>query len=292
MSSKKDGLARVVLRWLGGILLAAALFAPTASKAQPVPTYQTVNGSLSWDALVNQLKSAGYPGPWDPQSAIAAYARASGGAVTLVTSGSAPAKIVVEIGGIGTDTTPGGPWTVVEPLLTGVGFRRYEYSTCADINSNVQQLVNYVQTLRPNKVVLVGHSMGGVLALTAVGTNQLSDLVQGVVIADAPVNGLSSDLVNFGESIGVVPSPCLAVEEMEDTAWHAASSANAARGMAAGVAVLDITNAYDNMVPLEAQQLPQTVNRQFDVSDGLLNHTAIFESSTALAVISQFIRSL
>jgi pimeloyl-ACP methyl ester carboxylesterase len=204
----------------------------------------------------------------------------------------APATIVVEIGGIGTETIPGGPWTVVEPLLGGFGFRRYQYSTCGDISSNVQQLVSYLQTLPPNKVVLVGHSMGGVLALTAVGTNQLTGLVQGVVIADAPVNGLSPDLVKFGESIGVVPSRCLALEEMEDAGWQASSSTNAAHAMSSGVALLDITNAYDNMVPLEAQQLPQSVNVQFDVSTGFLNHTAIFDSTAALAAISQFIHAL
>ncbi len=281
-----------VLRWVTGVLLGVALLAPAAAKAQTAPTYQTVNGPLSWDVLVNQLKVAGYAGPWDAPSTIAAYARASGGPVTLLDGGSAPATILVEIGGIGTDTTPGGPWTTLEPLLAGFGFRRYDYSTCGDINANVQQLVSYVQSLRPNKVVLVGHSMGGVLALAAVGTSDLSGVVQGVVIADAPVNGLSSDLVNFGESIGAVPSPCLALEEMENAGWQSSSSANAARAISDGVRVLDITNAYDNMVPLEAQRLPQSVNLQFDVSTGFLNHTAIFDSGAALAAISQFIRGL
>ena len=251
--------------------------------------YQTVNGPLSWDALVKQLTSVGYPGPWDPQSTVAAYARASGGPVTLISGGSVPATIMVEIGGIGTDTTPGGPWTAVEPFLDGFGFRRYQYSTCADISSNVQQLVSYVQTLRPNNVVLVGHSMGGVLALRAVGTNDLTGLVRAVVIADAPVNGLSSDLVKFGESVGVVPSPCLALEEMEDGSWPASSSADAAHAIAGGIRLLDVTNAYDNMVPLQAQQLPQSVNVEFDVSAGFLNHTAIFDSTAALAAMSQFI---
>lgn len=282
----------MVLRWIGYLLLAVALLTPRAATAQPAPTYQTVNGPLSWDALLNQLKAAGYAGPWDPQSAIAAYARASGGPVTLVTSGSAPGPIVVEIGGIGTDTSPGGPWPAVEPLLAGSGFRRYQYSTCSDISSNVQQLISYVQTLHSNKVVLVGHSMGGVLALTAVGTTDLVGLVQGVVIADAPVNGLSPDLVSLGESVGAVPSPCLALQQIEDAAWPASSSANAAHAISNGIRLLDITNAYDNMVPLEDQQLPQSVNVQFDVSAGLLNHTAIFDSTAALAAITQFIRSL
>jgi pimeloyl-ACP methyl ester carboxylesterase len=282
----------VVLRWLGSVLLVVALLAPTVSEAQPAPMYETPNGPLSGDALANQLQAVGYPGPWDPQSILAAYARASGGPVTLIAGGSAPATIVVEIGGIGTETNPGGPWITIESLLAGFGFRRYQYSTCADISSNVQQLVSYVQTLRPNKVVLLGHSMGGVLALTAVGTNDLSGVVHGVVIADAPVNGLSSDLVNFGESVGAVPSPCQALTEMEDAAWRAASSASAARAMSNGVRVLDITNAYDNIVPLQAQQLPQSVNLQFDVSTGVLNHTAIFDSTPALTAISQFIRTL
>ncbi len=96
----------------------------------------------------------------------------------------------VEIGGIGADTTPGGPRTVLEPYVgTTVSFRRYQYDTCAGIATNVHQLDTYLQTLRPARVVLAGHSLGGVLALSAIGNFDLTGLVQGVVVADSPVNG-------------------------------------------------------------------------------------------------------
>lgn len=200
-----------------------------------------------------------------------------------------PATIVVEIGGVGTDDAPGWPWNRVEHYLgDGVGFRPYQYATCSDIDANVRQLVSYVQSLAPARVVLAGHSMGGVLALSAVG--DLSDMVQAVVIVDAPLNGLNPKLVYFGESIGLVP-PCLALQQMEDPSWAQASAGAVRRALANGVKVLNVTNAYDNMVPLAAQQLPQQVNVRFDVTNGsgLINHTAVFGSTAALSAMAQFI---
>jgi len=203
-----------------------------------------------------------------------------------------PALMVVEIGGVGTDATPGAPWTLLEPYLSNaVTFRRFEYNTCGDVNANVQQLTTYVQSLRPAHLILVGHSLGGVLALSAVGNSDLSGQVQAVVVADAPVNGLDPDLVSFGQSLGVVPWPCLSLDQMQDASWSRSSRAAADHALSQGIRVLDISNAYDNLVPLEAQELPQDVNLRFDVRNGsgFVNHTAIFESAAALTAIAQFI---
>jgi pimeloyl-ACP methyl ester carboxylesterase len=197
---------------------------------------------------------------------------------------------IVEIGGIGTDATPGAPWSLLEPYLSGaVSFRRFQYDTCGDITANVHQLTTFVQAMRPSRVILAGHSLGGVLALSAAADSDLSGLVQAVVVADAPVNGLDPDLVSFGQSLGVVPYPCLALDQLEDT-----SSATAAqKALAQGIGLLDISNAYDNLVPITAQELPQDVNLRFDVRNGsgFVNHTAVFESVAALNAIAQFIRT-
>lgn len=201
----------------------------------------------------------------------------------------AAATIVVEIGGVGTDFTPGGPWTRIEQYLgDGIGVRRYQYAACEDINTNVKGLASYVEGLRPGRVVLAGHSLGGVVALGAI--DNLTDLVQGVVLVDAPVNGLSDRLVRFGESIGIVPS-CPALHQLQDPAWASFSSGVAERALANGIRLLNVNNAYDNMVPLAAQQLPQQVNVRFDVTSGtgLFNHTAVFGSSAALTTMAQFI---
>lgn len=285
-------------RWPALLACLLVLAFPSHAFAQQAangPLYQTVNGQLSFPALASQLLAAGFPGPWDPDSVTAAYARASGGAVTLLGGGALPPVVVVEIGGIGTDTTPGAPWSAVEPYLGGaIGFRRFQYATCGDISSNTQLLVKYLQSLRPSRVVLVGHSLGGVLALSAIGTSDLSGVVQGAVVVDAPVNGLDPQLVDFGESIGVVPSSCQALTQLEDPAWSTSSAAAEQRAASQNIKVLDVANAYDNLVPLAAQELPGQVNVRFDVTSGsgLVNHTAVFDSVAALTAIAQFIRAL
>lgn len=289
------------IRW-SALLAFSSLFVlafPSAAFAQTAngPLYQTANGQLSFPALASQLSAAGFPGPWDPDSVTAAYARTSGGAVTLLGGGTLPPVVVVEIGGIGTDATPGAPWSAIEPYLGGaIGVRRFQYATCGDISSNTQLLLNYVQTLRPSHVVLVGHSLGGVLALNAIGNSDLSgsSQVEGVVVVDSPVNGLDPQLVEFGASIGVVPSPCQALSQLEDPAWTASSAAAEQRAASQNIKLLDVANAYDNLVPLAAQELPGQVNVRFDVTSGsgLVNHTAVFDSVAALSAIAQFIRAL
>lgn len=207
---------------------------------------------------------------------------------------AAPPVTVVEIGGIGTDATPGVPWAVLEPYLSGaVDFRRFQYDTCGDISTNVHQLTTYLQSLRPSRVILAGHSLGGVLALSAAGGSELGDLVQAVVVVDAPVNGLDSDVVSFGQSLGVVPWPCLALDQLGDASWTASSQAAAQRALSQGIRLLDVSNAYDNLVPIDAQQLPQDVNLRFDVRNGsgFVNHTAVFDSALALTAIARFIRA-
>lgn len=201
-----------------------------------------------------------------------------------------PSVVVVEIGGVGTDATPGAPWNVLEPYLdASVEFRQFSYDTCGDIGANVQKLTAFVESLRPARVILAGHSMGGVLALGAVGKTDLS----GVIVVDAPVNGLDGDLVSFGQSLGIVPFPCLALDQMEDAAWSTTSRAATEQALAQGVGVLDISNGYDTLVPLVAQELPQDVNLRFNVryGSGFVNHTAVFHSTAAMAAIAQFIRA-
>ncbi len=208
---------------------------------------------------------------------------------------TAPRLVVVEIGGVGTNASPGWPWQAIEPYLApDYTFRQFAYNPCGDIADNADRLGDYLESLRPDRAVLLGHSMGGVVALTSLGAYQLSDVVAGVVLVSAPVNGLSAERVRIAESLGFVPSPCLGVEQMEDASWPDVSASSVDHALADGIAVLDITNAYDMMVPLSAQQLPQDVNVEFDVSGGqfLVNHTAAFADPSALAAIANFIRSL
>jgi pimeloyl-ACP methyl ester carboxylesterase len=138
--------------------------------------------------------------------------------------------------------------------------------------------------------------MGGVVALNAVARYPVSDVVRAVVAADSPFGGLSAIRVSLGEFFGPsVPASCPALEAMTNTAaWPPYSAGLASTLLGEGVGLLDISNGYDNVVPLRSQQLPQKVNIEFDVSDGtgLLNHSAIFGFCPALIAIANFLKSL
>jgi hypothetical protein len=70
-------------------LLALGLRTAFAQVSDPV--YQTVNGQQSLTTMIDQLRAAGYGGPWDQDAVVASYATTTGGAVTPVVP--APAEL-------------------------------------------------------------------------------------------------------------------------------------------------------------------------------------------------------
>ena len=69
------------MRWLVVLSVVGCLLTAGPALAQSAPptvaVYQTRNGPKTADQLAVELQAAGYPGPWDVQSMLAAYGRAS-----------------------------------------------------------------------------------------------------------------------------------------------------------------------------------------------------------------------
>jgi hypothetical protein len=94
---------RAVQRWLSPHLtllarVGAAVVFVASVGARPVladgtdPVYQTVNGQESLSSMTDQLRTAGYGGPWDQDSVVAAYAETTGGPVTPIVGQSTQAS--------------------------------------------------------------------------------------------------------------------------------------------------------------------------------------------------------
>lgn len=71
------------------------------------PTYQTKNGPKTPVQIANELKAAGYPGPWDIDSMVQAYGAASGAPVTPTGAVSTAADTARSVAGNQNGGQPG-----------------------------------------------------------------------------------------------------------------------------------------------------------------------------------------
>jgi pimeloyl-ACP methyl ester carboxylesterase len=234
---------------------------------------------------------------------------------TPMSNSAARRTIIVEIGGA--NSSPGG-WLALESTLrvegyTSADFYPFSYGgwsvaqgsstmilndytsaqTCGKIDDSIRVLAGMLRFLRDNQwaahVVLVGHSVGGIVALGVVSENpDLAGFVREVIPVDAPLGGLSSSRVGFNDFWN---GSCTAVDQLTAPGWATWSANGAAAIMAQGISIMDVVNGFDNAVPAAAQQLPQSVNYRFDVSagSGLINHNAVLSDPRALSAIAQFI---
>jgi pimeloyl-ACP methyl ester carboxylesterase len=203
------------------VTLMALLATPAA--AQEVMVCQTPNGARTSTQIADEVRAAGYGGPWDTASTAAAYGRASGGAVTCakpVSAGPRPLAVVF-IAGYGSDLA--NAEVVFSPLqaaLTArnpnVAFVHFSYTgttftgceatpspyrpadTAQDIEVSKQILRETLSALKAacgaDRIAIVGHSLGGLIALEALG-DQTVPGVSDLVTVDSPLGGVPLPII-------------------------------------------------------------------------------------------------
>ncbi|HLZ29992.1 MAG TPA: alpha/beta hydrolase [Chloroflexota bacterium] len=206
------------------ILALSAAAVPPAS-AQDAAVCQTPNGPRTSSQIADEVRTAGYTGPWDTASAAAAYARASGGPVTCprpAIPGPRPLAVVF-LAGYGSDLASAE--LVFEPLqaaltarnpnvafvpysYTGTGFTGCDASpspyrpsdTAQDIELSKRilhdTLIALKQTCDVDRIAVVGHSLGGLIALQALG-DQAVPGVTDLVTVDSPLGGVPLPLLRI-----------------------------------------------------------------------------------------------
>jgi pimeloyl-ACP methyl ester carboxylesterase len=211
-----------VRRGLGAILALVAIVTTPAS-AQEIVVCQTPNGARTTTQIADEVAAAGYGGPWDTTSTAAAYARASGGPVSCGQQANVVSRplAVVFVAGYGSDLASAN--LVFAPLQAALAARnpnivfvQYSYTatsfngctaapaayrpadTAQDIEVSKRILGETVAALKSacdvDRISLVGHSLGGLIALHA--------------LSEQPVPGLT-DLVTVDSPLGGVPLPLI-----------------------------------------------------------------------------------
>lgn len=302
--------------------VAVLLVVPAPASAQTPPDCQTPNGARSLSRMAGELLAVGYGGPWDPGSVISAYARTTGGAVMCEGQPTAaPAvvgdTIVVLVGGLDSSIDDA-KWTLlqsdVEAAAAGfvnANFWRFSYAapasdpaaavpyghadTCRSMGQSEARLASMIRTIRDrqlaSQVLVVGHSLGGVLAAdTVIDNADLVPFVRKVVAIDSPFGGINSLAdVWFG-------ADCAASNELRarrplapvrQGVYAAALGPLMQRGLSVGVLV----NPQDGAVGPDYQCLCKlAVNWYYDsVDTANLSHSAAFFDPPSMAQIAQFL---
>jgi pimeloyl-ACP methyl ester carboxylesterase len=209
----------------GHVLVALALVASLATPAwaQEVAICQTPNGQRTTTQIADEVRAAGYAGPWDTASTAAAYGRATGGPVSCArpaTAGPHPLAVVF-LAGYGSDLASAD--SVFSPLQAAlaarnpnVAFVQYSYTgtsfsgcdstpspyrpldTAQDIEVSKRILRDTLAALRGtcdvDRIAIVGHSLGGLVALQALGDQSVPG-VSDVVTVDSPLGGVPLPLI-------------------------------------------------------------------------------------------------
>jgi pimeloyl-ACP methyl ester carboxylesterase len=316
------------LRRIIPFLLALALLLPAAS-AFADTSYQTPNGPETISSMSEQLRAVGYGGPWDETSVIAAYARTTGGPVTLSASpqpsGPTPSSgrtMVVFVGGLASQIDSP-VWNQLQTQLkTANGYRdadfvRFSYDswspdsasksvvshpytieqTCAPTKNSEDQLASMLRYLHDNHladhVVLVGHSLGGVIAYDVAANHpELTPFIHSVVTVDSPLGGIGGLRASGADILYGPNNTCASADELynreaasdQTQQWLGQSaSALAARG----VKLVVVNNPNDGFVTQEEQQVPATAgNANLSLSVSLpntdSNHSAVLFDPTSV----------
>lgn len=210
------------------LLLALVLSLLPAHRASAAETFvcATHNGLRTANELEDQVRAAGYSGPWDRASVAVAYGRASGGAVTCEPPGGRVA--IVLVGGYGSDLA----FTIglFSPLRNALKDRNpdvlvvhYSYAgtafggcsatpspygpvdTAQDIEVSKALFRETLAALHAacdvERIAIVGHSLGGLIAFEAAAG--LSDLgISDVVTIDSPLGGVPEGVIQTCIGIG------------------------------------------------------------------------------------------
>lgn len=305
----------VVMRWwLAVSVLLGFVLAPGPVAAQAQPPCQTANGQKWIDAMVTELVSAGYGGPYDPASVISAYARTTGGAVTCAGYGGGaptiPTTELVGIGGLDSDAATIAARFGVLAQQLGANMQVFGYTqsglgaylpsaTCAPEAASRATLLRLLRNMRQqgvSHVVLAGHSLGGVLAFDAAAeaadlTAPPDPFIRGVITIDSPLGGITA-LARFVEVLQ--DGNCAVLQDLRDRSYRAnvwqpwlTNSANYLQNRGVNLAV--IANPEDMAVLFADQQINAPVNYTLDYVDSELNHSAILNSSDAMSAIAGWV---
>lgn len=172
-----------------------------------------------------------------------------------------------------------------------------ERGACQSIAPSAAQLADYLRRLRSSGqatgVVLVGHSMGGVVALdTATTFDDLSEpdtgFIKRVLTIDSPLGGLSTlQRALIAELwLGECPAADDSVARYVDYAWPSTLSARVERSLGRGVEVFAVANPDDLLLTTRSQQVPGVrVNVTLSATDDAFGHTALLNVPSALSTL-------
>jgi pimeloyl-ACP methyl ester carboxylesterase len=220
---------------------------------------------------------------------------------------------VVFVGGLGsTSTTTTRAFAPLAAALAGQGFTSTDVSifgyedadTCRPLASSAAHLAAYLRQLRDSgqasSVVLVGHSMGGVVALDA--ASQFDDLtspgrpfVQRVITVDSPLGGITrlQRSLLVGLWMGACPAANDAAQRFGDAAWPSTLSGRVGALLERGVKVFAVANPEDLLLGTWTQQVPSSpdsaVNVILSAQDESVNHLAVLTAPTTIAEIAQMV---
>ena len=242
--------------------------------------------------------------------------------------GSRPSTAVVFVGGLG--STPVTTRAVFGPLASALraegGFDAQELlafsydpgspaylasQTCQPLATSSEHLASFVRNLHQEQhieqVILVGHSMGGVIALDAAASllqdgddasggasdaEQATPIVRRVVTVDSPLGGLSN--LQRGLIADLWLGPCAAAADAAqryvDRQWPATLAWRVENLLAHDVQVTVVANPADLLLDLRQQQVPNSgVNVVLQADDGGLSHSAALELPMAVAELARLL---
>jgi pimeloyl-ACP methyl ester carboxylesterase len=303
------------------LLLASLLLLP-AQAVFADDNYQTVNGPRTLSAMAGELRDAGYPGPWDPQSVVLAYVRTSGGSVATppgFASTSAPATgrtFVLLIGGL--DSKPDSTnWDTLHAALGNAGYADGDVSvfgysgneTCQPMRDTRQSIATQLRQLRSqwSHAILIGHSLGGAVAVDVLTqerdlTEAGNPFISRVVTIDSPLQGIGAGGVSLFDSRN--GGYCAAAHELrarknQGPVWSDFETAGAQAALDRGVQLLTVENDADNAYsPNWANLADQSIYGGLPIlfegswTDGsFTNHTAALKDFSVVQHIAQFVGS-
>lgn len=173
--------------------------------------------------------------------------------------------------------------------------------TCQPLATSTQLLAAYLRGLRDShqadSVVLVGHSMGGVIALDATSALRQDDasqpFVRKLVTVDSPLGGLSR--LQDSLIVDLWLGPCAAASDAEsrfvDPTWPGSLAGRVADLQTAGLQFFAVANPHDVMLSVRTQQVPGSLaNVIVDAVDSsVFNHAAVLQSAAGVAQIARLV---
>lgn len=224
----------------------------------------------------------------------------------LASAAPSAKSIVMVVGGIDSTFNDAGTWGPLGDTLPSnldwavfsyAGLGTYSYTgaqTCQSLATSEALLKQEIDDLRlgHSSVILVGHSLGGVLAFD-VGTNASeSDFVKRVVTIDAPLGGVHSWERMIGQD--VLNAGCPVLSELRnrqlDTTWQSQLTGKAAAALSRGQQLMVVTNQQDSAVDAAEQGINGVVvNFVWSVADSGANHSAVLYDFASVQQIAQFV---